>query len=480
MSATGVMAALDDSPRPGREPTITSQARTFVVDLACRKPKDFGYPHEVWTTRLLAEHVRERAVAAGYACLARLAQGTLCKILAAPEVKPHKLRYYLERRDPEFDAKMAEVVSVYREVEQLKQAASEETPAPTPAVAIISYDEKPGIQALANKAPDLPPKPMRHRTVARDHEYVRLGTQSLLAGIDLMTGVVHASVERRHRSCEFVKFLKKLDAAHPPATAIKLILDNHSAHKSKETMAWLAQQSKGRFTLVYTPKHGSWLNLVEGFFSKLARSVLRHIRVASLPELGQRILAEIDRINRRPPSNCRDRPGSRSAPTPARAPISRWNSRCIGRRTSTPPAASRRGSWSHATRGAPSARCCRWGDFDAARFVSRRFWAVGSTISRWACSAPASNGRTRPRSAAARGGGASESAHRRLHARKSALHLGRRAKSVGVAGRAAQPELCLFERPARFLQGDAEETSQQGPAARTDRTARAFAGLRRR
>ena len=299
----GVMAALDDSPRPGREPTITSQARTFVVDLACRKPKDFGYPHEVWTTRLLAEHVRDRAAAAGYACLARLAQGTLCKILAAPEVKPHKLRYYLERRDPDFDAKMAEVVSVYREVEQLKQAAkarSEETPAPTPAVAIISYDEKPGIQALANKAPDLPPKPMRHRTVARDHEYVRLGTQSLLAGIDLMTGVVHASVERRHRSREFVKFLKKLDAAHPPATAIKLILDNHSAHKSKETMAWLAQQPKGRFTLVYTPKHGSWLNLVEGFFSKLARSVLRHIRVASLPELGQRILAEIDRINRRP------------------------------------------------------------------------------------------------------------------------------------------------------------------------------------
>src|SRR6202042_2394838 len=134
----GVMAALDDSPRPGREPTIPSQARTFVVDLACRKPKDFGYPHEVWTTRLLAEHVRERAVAAGYACLARLAQGTLCKILAAPEVKPHKLRYYLERRDPEFDAKMAEVVSVYREVEQLKltgEARGEQTPAQPPDVA---------------------------------------------------------------------------------------------------------------------------------------------------------------------------------------------------------------------------------------------------------------------------------------------------------------------------------------------------------
>jgi hypothetical protein len=105
--------------------------------------KDLGYPHEVWTTRLRAEHVRERAAAAGYACLARLAQGTLCKILAAPEVKPHKVRYYLERRDPDFDAKIAEVVSVYREVEQLKQAAKardEQTPARTNDVAIISYD----------------------------------------------------------------------------------------------------------------------------------------------------------------------------------------------------------------------------------------------------------------------------------------------------------------------------------------------------
>jgi hypothetical protein len=94
----------------------------FVLDLACRKAKDLGYPHEVWTTRLLAEHVRERAPAAGYACLAHLAQGTLCKILAAEEVKPHQMRGYLERRDPDFDEKMAKVLSVYREGEPLKQA----------------------------------------------------------------------------------------------------------------------------------------------------------------------------------------------------------------------------------------------------------------------------------------------------------------------------------------------------------------------
>jgi transposase len=295
----GVMAALDDSPRPGREPVITDDARTFVIDLACRKAKELGYPHELWTTRLLAKHIREHAPAAGHACLAKLAQGTLCKILGRQDIKPHKVRYYLERRDPDFDAKMAEVLCVYREVELLRQsAAARESEAP--AVAIISYDEKPGLQAIETTAPDLPPVPSRHQCLARDHEYVRRGTLSLLAGIDLVTGEVHASVEERHRSREFVAFLQKLDAAYPPATAIKIILDNHSAHVSKETKAWLIAQPEGRFTFLFTPKHGSWLNLVEGFFSKLARSVLRHIRVTSKQELKDRILAAIDDLNRDP------------------------------------------------------------------------------------------------------------------------------------------------------------------------------------
>jgi transposase len=294
----GVLTALDDSPRPGREPVITDEARTFIVDLACRKAKDFGYPHELWTTRLLARHIREHGPAAGHACLATLAQGTLCKILARQDVKPHKVRYYLERRDPDFAARMAEVLCVYREVALLKQSAGK--PGEAPAVAIVSYDEKPGLQAIATTASDLPPAPSRHRCVGRDHEYVRHGTLSLLAGIDLLTGEVHASVEERHRSREFVAFLKKLDAAYPPATAIKIILDNHSAHVSRETRAWLDEQPEGRFTFVFTPKHGSWLNLVEGFFSKLARSVLRHIRVASKQELKDRIVAAIDGVNRDP------------------------------------------------------------------------------------------------------------------------------------------------------------------------------------
>jgi transposase len=111
---------------------------------------------------------------------------------------------------------------------------------------------------------------------------------------------VHACVEDRHRSCEFVSFLKRLDIAYPADTAIKLLLDNHSAHTSKETRAWLATRPEGRFTLVFTPKHGSWLNLVEGFFSKMARSVLRHIRVASKTELKARILAYLEDISVEP------------------------------------------------------------------------------------------------------------------------------------------------------------------------------------
>src|SRR6267378_4377370 len=98
-------------------------------------------------------------------------------------------------------------------------------------------------------------------------------TVSLLAGIDLITGKVHALVKDRHRSREFIDFLKLVDAAYPTHTAIRLILDNHSAHISKETNAWLAARP-GRFEFTFTPKHGSWLNLVEGFFSKFARSVL--------------------------------------------------------------------------------------------------------------------------------------------------------------------------------------------------------------
>ena len=134
-----------------------------------------------------------------------------------------------------------------------------------------------------------------HRTVQRCVE--RAVVYGPLAAF---TGKVHALVKDRHRSREFIEFLKLLDAAYPAQTAIKLILDNHSAHISKETRAWVAEQPVHRFEFTFTPKHGSWLNLVEGFFSKLARSVLRHIRVASKQELKDRIMAAMDYFNQDP------------------------------------------------------------------------------------------------------------------------------------------------------------------------------------
>jgi transposase len=237
--------------------------------------------------------------AAGHECLTHLVQGTVCKFLGREEIKPHRVRYYLERRDAEFEQKMAEVLCVYRELQVLKKAAAKSKKSKKP-VAIISYDEKAGAQAIATTAPDLPPVPGRHATFARDHEYKRHGTLSLLAGIDLLTGKVHALVRDRHCSRELIEFLKLLDAAYPTSTAIKLILDNHSAHISRETKAWLDTRAVGRLDFTFTPKHGSWLNLIEGFFSKFARSVLRHIRVTSKLELKERIMAGIDDVNRHP------------------------------------------------------------------------------------------------------------------------------------------------------------------------------------
>lgn len=296
----GVLEALDDRQRSGRDPTITAEAKTWLVALACQKAKDLGYPHELWTTRLLAKHARDHGPAAGHPGLAKLAQGTVCKILAEQEVKPHKVRYYLEKRDPQFEPKMAEILCVYRQVALLRKGGESAANVDEGSLAVISYDEKPGIQAIGTTAPDRPPLPGTNPTVTRDHEYKRHGTLTLMAGIDLLTGQVHALVRERHRSREFIEFLKLLDAAYPADTAIEIVLDNHSAHVSRETTAWLAAQPIGRFTFTFTPTHGSWLNLIEGFFSKMARSVLRHIRVSSKHELKERLMDFINDVNREP------------------------------------------------------------------------------------------------------------------------------------------------------------------------------------
>jgi transposase len=289
----GVRAALQDLPGRGRPVHITEEDKAWVVNLACQKPKELGYAQELWTTRLLAKHVREHC-GEGHPNLRKLGRGTVSKILATHPVRPHKLQYYLERRDPEFEAKMIEVLHVYRDVGVWRK-----TGLPAEVVGVLSYDEKPGIQAIGNTAPDLPPVPGRHVAVGRDHEYKRHGTLSLLAGIDLLSGEVLGLVRDRHRSAEFVEFLRLAHQHYPPGARIRMVLDNHSAHISKETRAYLASVPN-RFNFIFTPKHGSWLNLVESFFGKLAKTLLRGIRVNSKAELRARIELYLQEVNEEP------------------------------------------------------------------------------------------------------------------------------------------------------------------------------------
>nr|WP_298166358.1 IS630 family transposase [uncultured Pseudomonas sp.] len=298
----GAVASLDDRPGRGRKPRIPPEARAWLLSLACTKPMEFGYPEELWATRTLALHARQHGPEAGHPSLAKLGRGTVSKLLTGAEVRPHKIEYYLERRDPEFEPKMAQVLMVYREVEVLQEklkASGKAESQEGQLMAVLSLDEKPGIQAIGKVAPDLPPVPGKHKAIGRDYEYKRHGTLSLLAGLDLLTGQVHACIEERHRSLEFTKLLEQIHQAYAPETRILIVLDNHSAHISKETQAYLKTRPN-RFEFVFTPKHGSWLNLVEALFAKMTKTLLRGIRVASKAELKDRILQYLQNLNADP------------------------------------------------------------------------------------------------------------------------------------------------------------------------------------
>ncbi|MHB1282255.1 MAG: IS630 family transposase [Metallibacterium sp.] len=295
--AAGVQMGLKDKYHRPHDPEITDEAKAWVVSLACTKPKDHGLAAELWSISELAKFVCEAAEAAGFARLANAGKSTVWRILDDHDIKPHKIRYYLEKRDPEFDRKMQEVLMVYRDVALYTEGAVHDA-RPNP-IHTVSVDEKPGVQAIGLTAPDLPPVPGKAAAVGRDYAYVRHGTVSILAGIDLHSGHIFANVEERHRSVEFIALLKQLDEHYPPQAIIRVVLDNHSAHLSKETMAYLSTRP-GRFEYVHTPKHGSWLNLIECAFSKMARTFLRHIRVQSKDELKTRILKGIAEINAAP------------------------------------------------------------------------------------------------------------------------------------------------------------------------------------
>jgi transposase len=292
--AGGVDTALDDLPRSGRPPNVTAEAIAWVVNLACSKPTKYGYAAETWTIKALSKHVRQHCKAAGHPSLQKAGKSAIHGILKEHTLHPHKFTYYLERRDPEFEKKMAQVLFVYQQIEQFREMPADQ--ASQRNTTTLSFDEKPGIQAILNIAPDLPPLPGSYPSTGRDYEYKRLGTVSLLAGFDLHTGHILTIVRDRHRSREFIEFLELTHKNYPKEWKIRIVLDNHSSHISKETVKWL-KQYPNRFEFVFTPKHGSWLNMIEMFFSKMTRSFLRGIRVKSKQELIDRIYLYIKEVN---------------------------------------------------------------------------------------------------------------------------------------------------------------------------------------
>ena len=296
----GVENALFDAPGRGRNAEITDDEKAWIINIACQKPVDLGYSAEVWTRALLTKHINKFAEKAGHIRLSTISQSKVRTILEEADIKPNKITYYCENRDPDFEQKMHNVLLVYKQLSLQFDEHGQLLPFAEDGqmVHVLSYDEKPGIQATANTTEDLLPDES-HRTISRDYEYKRLGTVVLLAGIDLQTGEAIPLARNRHSSKEYVEFLSLLNDKYPKGDKIRLVLDNLKVHTSEETRKYLAKVP-GRFEFVFTPKHGSWPNLVEGFFSKLTRQFLKDIRVKTKEELVERIYKYFDEVNAEP------------------------------------------------------------------------------------------------------------------------------------------------------------------------------------
>lgn len=299
-SEGGVENALYDAPGRGRNAEITDEEKAWIINIACQKPTSFGYAAETWTYAKLTSHINKNAEAAGFVRLSTIHKSTVHTILDAAEIKPFRIKYYCENRDPQFDEKMHNVLLVYKQLSFQFDEDGNFIPweKDEEIVHVLSYDEKPGIQAIATTSEDLLPS-QNNGTINRDYEYRRLGTLSLMAAIDLQTGEAIPLVSESHTSADYIRFLKMLDEKYPKGDKIRIVLDNLGVHTSATTREYLATVP-GRFEFVFTPKHGSWLNMIEGFFSKMTKQMLRGIRVKTKQELSERIYRYFAEINMEP------------------------------------------------------------------------------------------------------------------------------------------------------------------------------------
>lgn len=260
---------LEDKPRPGKPKKFDHDIRLKVIEIACRKPEKITH----WSTRELAKKVSEELSV-------DISHMSVQRILSSADLKPHQVKMWVNSQDPDFEAKMVDIVGLYLN--------------PPENALVLSVDEKTSIQALGRKHP---PEPMRPGKPERiDHEYVRHGTKSLIAALLVHKGDVIGKCYDRHRHQEFLDFLKQIEAAFPEKE-LHLIVDNLSVHKHKKVKEYLKER-KDRIFLHFTPTHASWLNQIELWFSILSRKVLKRGIFNSKKELVDSIMKFIEQYNK--------------------------------------------------------------------------------------------------------------------------------------------------------------------------------------
>jgi transposase len=262
----GVKGLLHDATRkPGKTP-IPAETVARVVALTCGEPPR-GMTH--WTGRAMAK-------AAG------ISLRSVQRIWQAHALQPHRIRSFKRSRDPEFEAKLCDVVGLYID--------------PPAHAVVLSLDEKTQIQALDRTQPGLPIKPGKCATMT--HDYKRNGTTTLFAALNVLDGTVIGRCMQRHTHEDFIRFLNAIEAAVPAGKLIHAIADNYATHKHPKVLAWLARHP--RWTFHFTPTSASWLNAVENFFSKLTRQRIRRGVFRSVVELQSAIKCYLEEHNANP------------------------------------------------------------------------------------------------------------------------------------------------------------------------------------
>ena len=261
------LAGLRDAPRPGRPLVHGPEVRARLIGLACTRPAAEGLRRERWTHRELAE-------------LVGMSESQAHEILRAAEIKPHLLeQWVMSELGPDFDAQAAEVCGLYLD--------------PPEGALVVSIDEKTGIQAKAPTRPDVQARP--RRPARREHEYLRNGTQNLFAALRVHSGEVSAMPSKTRNRFDLIRFLDQLETEIPAGRQVIAITDNLSTRTTGEVTQWLAHHPRWRF--VFTPKHASWLNQIEIFFSILARRLLKHGAFTNEQDLAQQMLAFVETYN---------------------------------------------------------------------------------------------------------------------------------------------------------------------------------------